>query len=642
MSNMLTLKPNYFLAESVSDLPDYPGRATTVFLDIETKNNTAATLGKLAGLNPWKGDQIAGFAVTVDDDPRIFYVPMRHHGSIWAKNLPLEPVYQWVRDLLNSCKRWVNHNVVFDATFWGVEGVQFGCELFCTLTHAKVLESDRLKYGLDVLADEWCGMRGTVDERVEQWLKQNKTKDYSAVPPDLMGEYACYDVDRNRNLYHHIVKNTDASLSRITEMEMKLSPVLYDMAMDGLRIDRGQTQIEQFKALQKMIVTAEQLEKVAGHEWTNSNECVYDILCNKYKLPVLLTIKKKVDGREVDTGRPTFDKNALALYGAHPLVRANPEIAEVVKTLAIYRKESQFKSLFADNFLTLADDTDHIHPVYNAVVRTGRMSCSKPNIQQQNKRSKALILPEEGYGFSSNDFSQIEFRLIVHYIQDVHAIAAYAKDPMTDFHQWVADFTHMKRRPAKTCNFAIGYGAGKGKVVKQLQANPDIIDEISARVATMEGDKKQLFDQLVFEHATFCYEKYHESLPGIRRTSREAMDICKRRGYVKTAYGRRRHLPMRASNKAFNTVCQGTAMDHIKDRMIALSPRYNPRSAELRIKIRANVHDEILFSLPNETLQDPSVHQYLVETLETTSVPFSVPLKVGLGVSSKSWADAAE
>ncbi len=129
---------------------------------------------------------------------------------------------------------------------------------------------------------------------------------------------------------------------------------------------------------------------------------------NDFGLPVLSTIKERTeDGDWIDTGRPSFDKEAMQLYKVHPMVTTNPEIKQIVDCISRYRVESTFHGLYLENFINLNVD-GVIHPSYNQVVRTGRMSCSRPNSQQQNYRSKQLIHPHKGFGFVSNDYSQIE------------------------------------------------------------------------------------------------------------------------------------------------------------------------------------------------------------------------------------------
>lgn len=121
--------------------------------------------------------------------------------------------------------------------------------------------------------------------------------------------------------------------------------------------------------------------------------------------------------------------------------------------------------------------------------------------------------------------------------------------------------------------------------------------------------------------------------------SRLAESNCRRRGFVFNAYGRRRHLPDKVARKAFNSVIQGGAMDLIKERMVACHRDEWLRS--MGIRIVANVHDEVLFEAPTELMLNSEVHRRILDLLQSPSVPFSVPIRAGLGVSAKSWAEAA-
>jgi DNA polymerase-1 len=325
----------------------------------------------------------------------------------------------------------------------------------------------------------------------------------------------------------------------------------------------------------------------------------------------------------------------------------NPQLMEVIKAIKSFRLLSQFKNLYADTFRLLCDEQGFVHPNYNQIVRTGRMSSRRPNSQQQNEQSKALIHPDDGGGFISCDYSQIEFRLIVHYIKDMLLTKDYNENPDTDFHQWVADLMHVTRKVGKTLNFGMAYGAGKRTVIRDLTANPDIIEEMSKIIVALiaEGkldpkDRDLMYAKLCAEHTEKAYNTYHERIPGLRDTSRRAQAACAQRGYIFNAYGRRRHLPERVSYKAFNSLIQSCAMDLIKERMVSLSPRFNSETKKLGIKIAANVHDEIVFKCPLEILHSEDVKKYIITELESPAIQFRVPIRTGYGVGEKHWAEA--
>lgn len=82
-------------------------------------------------------------------------------------------------------------------------------------------------------------------------------------------------------------------------------------------------------------------------------------------------------------------------------------------------------------------------------------------------------------------------------------------------------------------------------------------------------------------------------------------------------------------------------MDLMKERMIAISPRYNERTRQIGMQLVANVHDEVLSQVPLEYLRDAEAQDYVCDMMETPSIELKVPIKVGLGISEHSWAEAA-
>lgn len=639
------------LIQSVSELPD-PLSITRFYMDVETVNNTQDQLkshGKEsnAGLYPFLGDKIAGFGFTWDDHPTVYYVPIAHTGVGKEGNIDNpEGVFRWLADVLANCKEWVNHSILLDAMFAHFEGAPFKCRLIDTLTLAKIHDSDRLGHALKPLCRDWLDLSMEDENRIKEYLKAIKSKSYSDLPVDLCGQYCCMDVHGNRALMIYLEEHRPEDLEGIWETEILLTPVLFDMELEGLRIDPVECKKDSLKCLRNMIILTEEIESITDREWTNSNACIFDMLVNQFGIPILVTKKERgLRGQVIDTGRPTFDKDALQVYGVHPTVTSDPRVARLVELILSYRVDSQHKSLFLDSFLGLCDSEFHIHPSYNQIVRTGRMSCRRPNAQQQNYRSKSLIYPDEGFGFISNDYSQIEYRLIVHYINDLEAIRAYNEDPTTDFHQWVADMLGISRDAGKTINFGMAYGAGKALVTRNLASNPVVIEEVGEivndriKMGLIEPSQRiAVFTAECANKASETYEDYHERFPGIKRTATKAAEVCRYRGYVKNPYGRRRHLPRNAAHKAFNSIIQGGAMDIMKEGMIRVAPRYNSDSRRLGLTLKVNVHDELLTQVPLDTLYDPTTHRHVMDILENPSVKFRVPIRADIGISSKSWA----
>lgn len=639
------------------NLPYFPD-IHALYLDVETRNQTEVTFKnaqgkeqrvldkKYSGLYPFPveragkiyRDDICGFAFAIDDDPIIYYVPLRHRNG---QNCNIEEAQRWLTYHLNLCKEWRNHNLTrFDAPFMAMEGIIFTCDLVDTLTLSKVHYSDRLGHGLKVLCREWCKIPMSEELEIKTFLKEAKTKDYSRIPIDMLGKYACEDVFGNRKLYEYILTKRPKELEKIWKTEIQLASILFDMQMRGLRVDRTELLLSGRAAMIEMIAAAEIIENLNFDQpFVDSAKCIHDMLHVQRDLPVLVRKKPTLVQLEKNLdGSATYDKAALEIYLMHPNA---PK--ELLQALLKYRENQQHKSLYVDAMLELMDKDSRIHPSYNAVVRTGRMSGSQPNIMQQNYKSKLLIHPD--HGFVAADFSQIEFRLIVHYIEDYEAIAAYNADPLTDFHQWVADLVNISRKLAKTLNFAMAYGAGKAKVISQLAASEDVRNEIGPLIDSLisegrlqEEERKSYFGVACEEKGEQLYEKYHDRLSGIKATAEVATITCKKRGWVQSLSGRRRQIDSRFAYKAFNTVIQSFAAELMKERMIAISPRYNSDAKKWNVELAINVHDELVIDTPN--WDNPECHKWYQDLLETHDYDLSIPLKVDFGFSDENWAEA--
>lgn len=629
---MIRFNNGGILVQSLDELPKLD-HANEVFCDFETTSGHP----KVKAFRPYHGHRIAGICITADDVKDAWYVPIRCSHTQW--NLPLEPTLAWLREVIGTCNDWINHEIKFDAHFGRQDGITFNGRLIDTLTLAKIIQSDRFTYSLDALSFEWLEHDITpLEKRLKAYLKSCHSQDYGDVPGDIIGEYGCQDVLTTRDLYRYCQRRRQEQTLSVWNTEIKLTPVLFDMEVAGMRVDPSQLMKKQFMTLYEMSKLEETLHKITGVPIRpHTNEDCYDVLCTHFGLPVL--------GR-TDTDDPSFDKDTLTSYLAHPLVRDDPKLTDIVTKIQHYRKLHTLNSLFLEVYLNEHVD-GLMHPSYNQVIRTGRMSCRRPNAQQLSLEAKALVLPYAGYDIVNYDYSQIEFRLIVHYIQDAAAIAAYAADPDTDFHQWVADMCGIARKPAKSVNFAIAFGGGKKKIVSMLASNMELVgnmvtqvDDLIASGKIQDSQRQEVFAFLCQQRGEQVYRQYHDTLPSLRRTSKRASTNLELRGFVFNAYGRQRHLPVKASYRAFNTVMQSCAADVMKERTVMIAPRYNSWTREHGIILTASVHDATLTNTPHELAQDTRVLRTFAEMLEDTAVKFRVPMRTSCGRSSKNWADA--
>jgi DNA polymerase I-like protein with 3'-5' exonuclease and polymerase domains len=679
---MLTFKNGGLMAATAADLPEAARGARELFLDVETMPGDGDP--HRWGNRPYAGDRICGFALTWDDEPRSFYVPIRHQSGA---NVPLEAGLAYLRDVVGSCKNWVNPNVKFDAHFAAVDGALFTGRLTDVQVEAKMIDSDRLMkggYGLDVLARDICerdirDKEQAITVYLEQFKRGNKKcKDYSLVPSDRMGEYGCEDVISSRLVHRALVRRRPETIARIWEVENLLTPVLWDMERVGLRVDPTTLEIKQLSIMVELAALEEELHRETGMAVVPSNpgHC-YELLVNRYGLPVLAWTD---DEENDDSGNPSFDSDAITSYLSHPLVATDPKLTRIIRLIQRYRDQNTLLNFFVKPYLR-KHVNGVLRPTYNQIVRTGRLSSKDPNSQQLSLEAKELIIPEEGHAFLSADYSQIEFRIICHYMNDPAAVQAYNENPDTDFHTFVAKMCEIDRDPAKNVNFCMGFGGGKDRVVSMLKGNMQLVGslgdvaarcvdrgwldndfrvflgEVSRRDPAKYSDlvyasrqllganvvdnshRKTIFDLLCQRRGEEVYARYHSTFPGLKRETKAAYLACKARGFAQTVMRRMRHMPEKAAWRAFNSATQGSAADTIKERTIAIAPRYNAAVRHAGIDIRAQVHDEELFHGPTEVMSDPATAHALVAVLEDTEFRFRVPIRSSAAWSDRTWAD---
>jgi DNA polymerase-1 len=592
-----------------------PEKIETLYLDFETTSGDP----QIAALNPWHNCGVLGYAWTYDDCPDAQYIPIAHK---YGENFDRKWAFEALRLLLGRAETWCNHNVKFDAHVFinNVARLPQDLQLRCTVVGAKLLNSDMQYsggYGLDNLSLRWLQKDiGPLEQAFAPYLHKNK--DYANIPADIMEPYAIADVLTARELDKHIAKHMAERVCDVYATEQKLTRVLVDIEQRGLCVDEKELRLAEFKARARMGILEQRAHETTGVAMRlHTNADCFDVLCTKYGLPVL---------GWTEAGEPSFDKFAIVRY-QNLVAQTYPgptKLLGLINDIAEFRKLSTSLTHFVEPYRAL-NVNGVLHSSYNQLVRTGRMSSREPNSQQLDKATKYLIHPRAGFGFLSIDLSQIEFRLIVHYIENAEAIRAYNENPDTDFHSLMAQTCGVSRRAAKTLNFAIGFGAGKAKTLAMLAANPDVI----ARGGNVQ------------EQAENVFNAYHAGLEELKPTSYRASAAVRKRGYVENLFGRRRHLPIEYAHIAFNSAVQSSAADLLKSRTVAIAEEI--AASGLDIHIVASVHDETLFEVPLDLLERPETTRALVRLVETVpgGVAFSVPIRSSAGISGESWGAAS-
>ena len=416
-------------------------------------------------------------------------------------------------------------------------------------------------------------------------------------------------------LYEYWQKNLDEREQKIVnEIEIPLTLVLAKMEHTGVAIDCEYLKELSSYMTEKLAELEDLIYQLAGEPFNiNSPKQVAEVLFDKLELK---TKKKK--------SRST---------SAEVLEELAQEY-EICEYILQHRKFAKLKSTYTDALPTLISKKDgRIHTTYNqALTVTGRLSSSNPNLQnipirseEGNKiRSAFCAMDKENSLILSADYSQIELRLLAHISGDEHLIHAFTSGE--DVHAMTAskvfgvelkDVTKEMRRRAKAVNFGIVYGQSKYGLAKSLG---------------ITNAKAQEF-----------IDKYFETYPKVKEYMNNEVEFVTQNGYVETAFGRKRYLAseLQSSNyqirefaqrAAINQPLQGTAADLIKIAMI----RVDKAIAGMKTKMIMQVHDELVFEVPKEELEQ--LKSIILNCMALKDQNLKIPLDVDINYGA-SWKE---
>lgn len=624
-----------------NDILPIPTHLDTLYLDFETtsenpyKSSINPHSESLTDNNLHRDCKIAGVAFLFDNEPIPYYIPVRHYyldddedmqyRTDRFQNVDIARTHDWLKAITNHAKVWMNHNLKYDYhVLYNETRHKPKCKLVCSVVLSKLAGIvERMEYGLTSMMRE-IGIDITPYElQIKQFLGK-KYRDYALIPPDHCGIYAAVDVLSVRELRRFCEQNTSTS-QRVIDLEHSLLPMLIQMEQIGCRVDIDRL-THDWKRINK--VQAQRIARIKHYSGflqlilsgEGSKNSQYEMFVEHlgWNMSYTDTTLKKLERGEIteqDTEELAFS------FGYDSVFKHFRKNKRLVSSYLAYKDDDKLLNSYVVPYMTThVSGRELIHCNVNQQVRTGRMSVTSPGMQTLPPKAKYYIIPyTDDYVLVEFDLSQIEFRMIVHYINNRAAINAYNRDPTTDFHTWVAQMTGIDRKPAKNVNFMLGYGGGREKCVKMLSQHPKIVGELKTQ-------------EEIVARAYQVYTTYHNVLPELKPTSYLAGNILKARGFVRTLFGRERHLPRQFFFKAFNSVSQGSAADVAKD-----ITRRLQKFISVDCLLHLIVHDSWLFSIRRDRVNElvPEIKHEIERPLE--GVEFSVPIACDIKSSDKSW-----
>lgn len=503
----------------------------------------------------------------------------------------------------------VGHNTMFDVSFLEVNGASPRRDrLHDTQTQAHILNPAR-RIGLKPLADALIDPRATLgQEALHAGMQQNRWT-WRTVPVDFTPYwlYGALDTVLTARLDELQRPQVNASYREAYDLEMAVALVLMDMERRGFRVDLDYTRA----TAEKFDTFTDELraycQAAFGVSPTSNRQVTQRLIDDGIRLIAKTDAAKKcAECRRGECGKHwKLDDEVLeGLKDKHPLAG---HVYDIRRAGGMSRK-------YLGKILHFADG-DLLHARINPLgARTARMSISDPPLQQIPSDSPVIrdcFIPREGNKLIAVDFDQIEARLLAHFSGEPTMIEAILGG--VDLHSFMAGKmygtdspTKQQRKMSKSGTFGKIYGIGVEKFATQQGVSPDVARSFLS-----------MFDQTFSAVPSFI---------------RSVCDVARYRlqvegsAYVTTPIGRRHPLGEFDGDKFYvlvNYLCQGTAADVLKQKIVALD------CAGLGEFMVLPVHDEIIFDAPADKAEEISVvAKSVMEDLTSFAVPLSCEAKV--------------
>ena len=603
----------------VSDLPVTPDSITEIAVDLETKDPRLKSHGP--GWATGEGE-IVGIAVAYEGFNA--YLPTAHEGG---GNLDRKTVLKWFqREIADNPSDKIFHNAAYDVGWLGQAGIELQGRFLDTMIAAPILDENRRFYSLNSVAYDYLGetkSEALLREAAQEFGVDPKAEMYR-LPAGFVGEYAEADARLTLDLWNHF-KNllSQQDLWQIFNLETEVLPVCIDMTRKGILVD-----LESAENLKQTLLKT--VKKIKGGI---KKETGVDIELWSAASVAKVFDHHKISYSRTATGMPSFTKNFLKTH-SHPMAQQVAEARELDKLGNTF-----LSSIF--RYTKNGRIHGHINQLRSEGGGTvsGRVSMSNPNLQQIPARNpkfsgmiRGLFLPEEGEQWASMDYTQQEPRILVHFSSltnhglegSEEFVAAYRKDPKTDFHKMVSEIAKIERSEAKTLNLALMYGMGVNRLAETLDLSVE--------------DAKALMSQ------------YHDKVPFVK----ELQEVVQRRvkdaksqGAIRSLLGRKcrfdlwepnlfvssRALPREEAlheygdnirraytYKALNRLIQASAADQTKAAMVAIK-RETKRTPLVQI------HDELAYSVSSK--DDAKNLCRIMENAVEMEVPTPADIKLG-------------
>ena len=595
-----------------------------------------------------KDFEIISLAITGDEmeDAYIWSGDAIKESSIMA------PVLKMLAD--ESVKK-VAQNAKYDATsIYAYFGTQVKNLSIDTRLLRKILEPES-KASLDVM-QELCGMGGGKEiasnaikmttrkiQRAKNdidlaeigplaWTKPIKDKRYhpgvyayGMLDPEIRDRYCGRDAvstARLAEIFEEKISREKGLKTVWSEIMLPAARAIEKVEAWGVYVDQDMARKFSESVSERIGIVHEKIIK-NGEFNLNSTKEMQNFLYTQNKLPIVM----KTNG-----GAPSTNRAALDSLLTKNLSSAQREIVE---SILEYRTLSKLQTAYASRIDSFVRDDGRIHPSFDLTgARSGRISCSDPNVQQIPRASTPLgamarscFAAPKGRVLIQLDYSQLELRVVAMLSRDKNMIDVFKSGE--DYHKRTAqliskqawgippeEVTKKHRTAAKSVNFGLLYGMS--------------LSTLAGRIGC------------TVQEATKIQNAVFGSFPNLKKWCDEQLRITRREGVAYTYWNneRARVRPMfriadhddytrkKAEHGSWNTPVQGSASDLCLASLARCVDWIHEENYPAKLVL--TVHDSLLFEVDEDKAEDLTHNiKHIMGDWPTNGVPLVVDAEIG-------------
>ncbi|MGH3500722.1 MAG: phage/plasmid primase, P4 family [Nocardioidaceae bacterium] len=467
------------------------------------------------------------------------------------------------------------------------------------MARGKGVDAER-KYDLDTLGETY-GLGGKAGD-LKALAKEFGGYDRIPLDEPRYRDYLTGDVELSVKLYDRLRAQTgeDSYLAR----EHRVAAIAAQLSLNGFRVD---TELLDRRVSDGEARKAEALSYLHGHHGvplTRPNGKPYDApLASKAGKAALLQALSALGvtclWMTEKTGGPDISYDAM--YHLAMQYHHLPEVVRIAKAVATVARVRTVYTTVRDHLVG-----DRVHPTVAMKQATGRWSLTAPGLTVIGKRGdrhheREVFLPEPGHVILAVDLSQVDMRAVAGLSGDQAYIDMLSRqDPHTEIARTLFG-DEGRRDEAKT----IGHGWNYGRTVKAISNGEDLPPAVVRE-----------FD-----------ESMRERFPRLVEWQEEVRELAVSGSLLDNGFGRKmRPDPTRAYTQAPALMGQGAARDLMMEGLLRLP-------AEVLPMLRAQVHDEVVLSVPTDIADD--VERDVVNAL---TFPWrGVPIRAAADPHGRNW-----